>query len=466
MDDEARQRIALWRFGVLGPLVSARLEHGDRRAWFRAAAERVHEHPSGRQVKLSARTLESWYQAYRRGGFSALLPQTRNDAGRSRAIGAELGELIVRAKRERPRRSIRRIIRALERAGAVEIGELSRSSVHRLLQQHGISARPVRGPSAERRSFLTEHAGDLWIGDALHGPRVVAEGGLAKTILFSELDCATRYVIESRFVIADGERPEDHERGLRMALLKGGLPRDYYVDRGAAYVAGSLRSITAELGIRLMHAGSGDAEAKGAIERWHRTWREEVGDELGERELDLAALNAFHWAWLEQEYHARAHDTTERAPREHWLSEIAAGRVRPLPRGVNLEDVFLHRVRRRVRKDGTVKFRGQLFEVRPELSQKQVELRFLPDDLDALPKVFLDQRFVCDTVPLDRIRNASRQRRRDLGSPDPLSPGSELDPLGLIARDHYERTRGHAHAQRDADFRRLLEEEDNEEQED
>jgi hypothetical protein len=31
MDTERRRAIALFRFGVLGALVSARLEHGDRR---------------------------------------------------------------------------------------------------------------------------------------------------------------------------------------------------------------------------------------------------------------------------------------------------------------------------------------------------------------------------------------------------------------------------------------------------
>jgi hypothetical protein len=30
MNEEDRQSIALFRFSVLGPLVSARLEHGDR----------------------------------------------------------------------------------------------------------------------------------------------------------------------------------------------------------------------------------------------------------------------------------------------------------------------------------------------------------------------------------------------------------------------------------------------------
>jgi transposase InsO family protein len=443
VDDDDRQRIALWRFGVLGPLVSARLEHGDRRAWFRAAAERVHEQPSGRLVQLSARTIEGWYLAYRRGGLAALRPETRSDAGDSRAIRTEVAELLVRAKQEKPRRSIRRLIRMLERAGVARPRELSRSSVHRLLASHGVSARPVRGASAERRSFILEHAGDLWIGDALHfSPVLGPDGRLGKAILFSELDCATRYVIESRFTLARGERPEHHEHGLKTALRKAGRPREYYVDRGPGYVAGSLRAITAELGVRLLLTGPGDAEAKGAIERWHRTWREEVGDEIGERALGLDELNALHWAWLEQEYHARIHDTTRRAPREHWLSEVAAGHVRSLPRGLELDEVFLHRAPRKVRKDGTVRFRGQLLEVRPELSGREVELRFDPTDARGKPTVYVDRVFVCDTVPLDRLRNATRVRRRDLGAPDPRVEPTGLDPLALIERDHYARIRG------------------------
>src|SRR3989442_545939 len=63
--------------------------------------------PDGTRVQLSARTIEAWYHAYRCGGFQALFPRDRGDRGRSRAIGAEIAEHILRAKRERPRRSIR-----------------------------------------------------------------------------------------------------------------------------------------------------------------------------------------------------------------------------------------------------------------------------------------------------------------------------------------------------------------------
>jgi transposase InsO family protein len=389
-------------------------------------------------VKLSPRTIEAWFYAYRRGGLEALGRQPRCDRGQTRAIAPEVAELIVRAKREKPRRSLRRIVRMLERAGVVRPGELNRSTVHRLLTAHGISRRPKRGPSAERRSFLVEHAGDLWMGDALHGPRVIApDGQIRKSYLLSQIDVATRYLPHSYFALR--ESAIEHEYGLRQAVLKAGRPRTYYVDLGAAYIARSLRAICGELGIHLVHTAPRDCEAKGAIERWHRTWREEVGDELPEHPLTLAELNALHWAWLATEYHARTHSTTTRAPREHWLAQ--AHHLRALRPGTHLEEIFLHRAERKVRKDGTVRWGGGLLEVRPELVGKVVELRYDPNEESARPRVFLHGRFVCDTVPLDRYRNASRSRRRDPGAGDPTVEPTGIDPLALIEREHYERTR-------------------------
>ena len=440
MDDEEKQDLAIWRLGVLGPLISARLEHGDRQRYFTQAASRTHQMPDGRHITLSPRTIESWYYSYKNGGLKGLMPGERSDRGRSRAINAEVADLIIRAKNEKPRRSIRRIIRMLERARVVRQGELSRSSVHRLLQARGLSGRPVRGPAAERRSFLVEHGGDLWMGDAMHGPRVLApNNSIKKSYLLTQFDGATRYVPHSYFALS--EDAVAHEHGLRQAICKYGLPRTYYVDRGAAYRARSLRLICAELGIRHVLCDPGDCEAKGGIERWHRTWREEVGDELPEHPIPLADLNAIHWAWLATEYHRRKHETTGRIPLEHWLAE--AEYLRPVGRDISLREVFLHRVRRTVRKDGTVRFRGQLLEVRADLTGPKVELRFDPasDDPDELPRVFVGGRFVCDTVRLDRYKNATRRRRRHAGKPTPDAPATGLNPLAQIQAEHYDRTR-------------------------
>jgi putative transposase len=436
-NEDGKQALALWKLGILGPLMSARLGHGDRCQYLREAAGRTHQMPDGRFVELSVRTIESWFYAYRKGGFRALFPKTRSDRDQTRSIRPDVADLLIRAKREKPRRSIRRIIRMLERARIVTPGELSHSSVHRLLCVHGASHRPPRGPSAERRSFIHEHASDLWVGDALHGPMVIAsDRQIRKAYLLSQIDCATRLITHSYFALSEGSASQEH--GFKQACLKHGIPRAYYVDLGSAYVAHSLRLICAELGIRLLHTGPKDCEAKGVIERWHRTWREEVGDELPEHPIPLAELNAKHWAWLSAEYHARIHDTTKRIPREHWLAE--APYLREFPRGKNPDEVFLHREKRKVRKDGTVRFRGELLEVRAELVGKEIELRFDPKEEARLPQVFLENRFVCDTVLLDRLKNATRVRQRSLGSPDPGFQPTGIDPLTQFEDEHYRRT--------------------------
>jgi transposase InsO family protein len=437
MNDDEKEALALWRLGVLGPLMSARLEHGDRKALFEEAALRTHQMPDGRWRKLSSHTIEDWYYAYKKGGFKALFPQTRSDRNQTRAIRPEVAKLLLKAKRENPRRSVRRIIRMLERARVVKPKELSKSSVHRWLLANSVSKRPHRGPAAERRSFIFEHASDLWVGDALHGPQVIGpENSLRKSYMLSQIDCATRYVPHSYFALSEGSSEQEH--GLKQGCQKHGLPCTYYVDLGSAYISKSLRLICAELGIRLLHTGVKDCEAKGVIERWHRTWREEVGDELPKEPMTLAELNAKHWAWLSAEYHARLHDTTKRAPREHWLSE--AEFLRKIPLGKNLDEVFLHREKREVRKDGTVRWSGLLLEVIPELVGEKIELRFDPKDEKTNPRVFKNNRFVCDTVLLDRLKNARRKRRRNLGEPSPHVEKSGLDPLKLIEDEHYHRT--------------------------
>ena len=325
----------------------------------------------------------------------------------------------------------------MERARVVERGQLSKSSVHRLLKAAGISSRPPREARRERRAFLPEHASDLWMGDALHGPRVRADGRVRKAYLLSVIDAATRFVLYSQFFLSEGV--VDHEPAFKHAIYTAGLPRAYYVDRGSAYRARSLTRICGELGIQHILTKQQDAEAKGAIERWHRTWREEVFDELPEEPLPLDELNAIHWAWLRTEYHARVHSTTQRPPLEHWLAQGEF--LRAVPRGISLEEVFLRRAYRTVRKDGTVRFFGSWIEVPGELVGERIELRYDPSQPDKNPMVYKDGAFFCDTRPLDRVANADAKRRTLPADPEVEFEPTGLDPLALIVQEHYDLVR-------------------------
>lgn len=430
MDEQRRRELALWRYSILGSIVSARLEHGDRKQCFDEAAERVYQHPDGRSVRLSARTIEDWYYRWRKHGLVGLEPSTRADAGTTK-LDEKVCELLRRAKREKPRRSVRRLIAIFERAKLVPKGSLSRSTVYRMLTRSGLAGRPSRAQTKERRSFLVEHGGDLWMGDALHGPRVRTPSGPRKSYLVSIMDAATRAIVRSEFFL--GEGAVEHERLLIEALRVYGRPRTYYVDRGAAYMAESLALGCAQLGIHLLHTEPRDCQAKGAIERWHRTWREEVGDELPTEPLVLEELNAKHWAWLSAEYHARLHSTTGRAPFEHLLAEVA--HHRPLPRDLDVADLFLRRERRKVRADGTVQLHGRVFEVAFHLPGQWVELRTHPANPELRPRVFVDSEFIGEAIPLDLHRNATRRRRR--AQPEPALEPTGINPLGDLEREHY-----------------------------
>lgn len=437
---------ALWRYSVLGPLVSARLEHGDQRNLIREASSRRHENPDGVLVKLSARTIEGWLYAWRRGGLDALERDDRGDRGTTR-IREELQELLVALKRENLRRSIPRLIRMLERSGEARRGELTKSSVQRFLKRQHLSARGP-GEPRERRSFLHSTPGELWMGDVLHGPRVLAGGRVRKSYLIAFIDSATRFVPAAELRLS--ESAVDHEYALKQAFLKSGLPGAIYLDNGAAQTAKSLAYILADLGVHLVHAEARDPQAKGAIERWNRTFREEVESELPAEPLPIEEVRSFIWSWLSVEYNDRVHSTTGRSPRQQWLSSSSV--ARSVPAHLDLDEVFLHRQSRVVRGDGTVRFRGRFLEVRSSLVGEEVELRFDPHEDDPRVRVWAQGEFVCDATALDREANAYRKRHRPPQKPGgPPAAPTGLNPLELLREEHLKKRRPHTKDAGDAD---------------
>ena len=120
-----------------------------------------------------------------RHGIAGLTPKTRVDRGQSK-IAAPIQEAILAAKRDNPKRSIRQLKQLLQSSGEAARDSLSRSAIHRLLKQHGISR--MSGSSSlpeEKRSFVAESAGAIWYGDVLHGPRVTVGGRSRKVLLIA-----------------------------------------------------------------------------------------------------------------------------------------------------------------------------------------------------------------------------------------------------------------------------------------
>lgn len=418
----------LFRLSVLGPLISReRLERGELQQIIRDLAEREYAIPGTRRRHLGEKTIQGWYYSWRRQGMAGLVPQARQDRGQSK-LAPTIQEAILTAKRDNPRRSIRQIQHLLEAAGTVAHDSLSRSTIHRLLQNHGVSRMTGSASLAEeKRSFVAATANTIWYGDVMHGPKVPIRGKLAKAYLVTLFDDASRLVAHSAF--CPGETALDIEGVLKQALLKRGRPIKLVVDNGAAYRAQTLQGICARLGIHLIHCRPYAPEGKGKLERWHRTCRDQFLSELDERLITgLDDLNARLWAWLEQVYHRRPHaGLGGMTPLARYQQDLP--QIRTLgPLAPQLDALFLHRVSRLVRKDGTVSFQGDRFEVPFELSGKTVRLVVDPHVGTVVGVENENGETVGQATPLDTLANLNRTRRK----PDPVvTPVTGTGPNGV-----------------------------------
>ena len=413
--------VALFRLSVLGPLVSReRLGRGELQQIIRELALREYAIPGSRRRLVGEKTIEAWYYAWRKKGIDGLAPKPRADAGASK-IPPELQSALLAAKRDNPRRSIRQLRQLMESSGQAAQGDLSRSAIHRLLQQHGLSRMPGSATlPEERRSFVAEQAGSIWYGDVMHGPAVSAGGRRRKVYLVSLIDDASRLVAHSAFCL--GETALDIEGVLKQAVLKRGLPRKLVVDNGSAYRAHTLQGICARLGIHLIYCRPYAPEGKGKLERWHRTFRDQFISELDEGRVDgLDDLNARLWAWVEQVYHRTPHGGLDgQTPLARYQRDLP--KIRALgQRAAQLDAIFHHRISRFVRKDGTVSYQGNRFEVPYELAGKTIRLVVDPH-AETVVGIEDDQANSLGTAtPLDAEANLHRRRRK----PDPEGPAGQ-----------------------------------------
>ena len=414
-------KMALFRLSVLGAMVSReRLQRGELQQLIRELAQREYAIPDSRRTRLGEKTIEAWYYAWKRDGIEGLAPKIRTDRGLSK-LAPEIQESILNAKRDNPRRSIRQIRQLLENSGvANEV--LSRSSIHRLLQTHGLSR--VTGSASlleEKRSFTAEFAGSIWYGDVLHGPTIPTANGMRKAYLVSLMDDASRLIAHSAFCL--GETALDIEGVLKQAVLKRGLPKKLVVDNGAAYRSATLQGICARLGIHLIYCRPYAPEGKGKLERWHRTFRDQFLSELDTAYiLDLADLNARLWAWIERLYHQTPHSGLNGlTPLARYQQDLLKIRTLGL-RAAKLDAIFLHRVARFVRKDGTVSYEGKRFEVPFELSGQTVQLVVDPHTETVVGVENSAGESLGLATLLDAVANTQRTRRK----PQPADPAAPL----------------------------------------
>lgn len=376
MREDRRRKEALFRYAVLGELLHRALQRGELGCGLRERAAKLWRGPDGRERRYAAKTLEEWFYAYRHHGFDGLLPRPRKDRGRVRALTAEVEELIVALKREDPGRSAPLILKELELSGRLRRGQVSVSTIQRLLRRAGLSGprREIERPARLRWQATT--CGELWQGDALHGPALFdpSAGRALRVKIFALLDDRSRLV---PYLRADFHETQQAFLTVFLgAILRRGIPRALLLDNHGSFSGADVEVACAKLRTRLVFTRPHDGPAKGKIERFWRTLRAHVLDRLDMSKVEtLDDLNLRLSAWVEAEYNDRAHASLGgKTPLEVW--EEDAEEIRWVEDAASIEVAFTHTIQRAVRLDSTCQIYGGHFEVPPEFRGRAVEITY------------------------------------------------------------------------------------------
>jgi putative transposase len=402
LNEQTREKIALFRFGLIAPLVNGQVVPKE---YLAEMENRIHLVPYYGERKIASKTIQEWHLHYRRNGFEALKPKGRSDRGDIRKLSPDDLDQILELRKKSPHMPVSVFYEQLIKQGEINKKQISYSTINRMCKKHNLIGKKM-GDEPERKRFAHDRINVLWQGDLSHGPYVPMNGKPKKTFLIAYIDDCSRIVPFAQFFSSekfDGLRIVTKE-----ALLRRGKPNSIYTDNGKIYRSETLQYACAQLGITVIHTLPYDPKSKGKVERFFKTVQTRFYPLLDNAPANsLQELNDRFWHWLEEDYHRRIHSSLEgKTPHEVFHSQMET--VRFLEDHSVLESIFLKREQRKVKADGTITLMKELYEVPPRFIGQSIDIRL--DDQDVF--VYEEGKQVAKLKKVNMKDNAHVKRNR------------------------------------------------------
>lgn len=378
MEQNQKHEIALMRYSVISPLITGLQEdYPSLDAFFRAASVKGVTAPDGSIRKYAPATIENWYRAYKSGGFDALLPAGRSDAGKPRKLDDELQEQIRYLKTNYPRMSAAAIYRQLQDNGSIRQGELSESTINRYINLLALELKTTN--NQDMRRYERPHINEVWCGDSSVGPYLkTPDGKKHKLYIIALIDDASRFITGVDIFYNDNF--VNLMSVMKSAVAKYGRPKLFNFDNGSAYKNRQMELLAARIGSTLNYCRPYTPTAKAKIERWFRTMKDQWMASLDIRDfhsLDELRGNLLAWVHL---YNNTPHASLNgKTPQERFFSEPE--QIRRLP-PEQLDKDFLLEIERRVSSDSVIVIDQVEYEVDFRFAKQRIRLRYSPDMKD------------------------------------------------------------------------------------
>jgi len=427
-----RMRWALFRFGVVSPLLTSPPEPGELAKLLDELAARTYQHPvTHLTMRVGRSTLERWfYTAKNTQGqpVEALERKVHALAGKHPTVHDKLRAAIEAQHRAHPRWSFKLHHDNLLALAKLEpeVGPVPSVTVLRRFmkgrgltkqkaprRRHGSAEQDAAFQAREKRSFEVGHVHALWHSDFHQCSRgvVTEDGKWKRPVALAFLDDCSRAVCHMQWYLHEDAQSFVH--GFSQALLKRGLCRKLLTDNGKPMTAHEVEEGCARLSIEHDTTLPYTPEQNGKQESfWGRVEGRLIAMLEGERELTLQKLNEATQAWIELDYQRSVHSELGKTPLERMLEGPSV--VRPSPSAEVLRRAFRTEVvRTQRRSDGTLTVHGVRFELpsRYRVLLRPV-VRYARWDLSSIDLV--DHRtgaHLATLLPLDKLKNADGLRR-------------------------------------------------------
>lgn len=436
MDEERRQKWANFRFEVIAPLLDEKLDLAERAELRRKILATTYTTPDGKSWRIAERTLRNWLNRYQSGRLKELENRRNKTYGEMKALDEKVLEEAKELRERMRTRSIQDILMHLKFTSNIDVSKISASTLNRHLNRVGASKDKGYSERGTFQHFQKEHINQTWQSDCSDGIYLPDPGGLRtmrQTILITCIDDASRFCVYGQFYWA--EQLVNLLDCFKSALMARGRPVCLYTDNGPIYKANDLRSICAELGIRLKHSEPHQPEGKGKQERHYLTIQTRFYKEAKKAGIaTLHELNEFFWAWLDECYHRVKHSSLKTTPLARWQQEEESIERLSAER---LQQAMQLRNRRTVdAKTALIRLNGKRYQASQYLAGRRIHVRWPFDDDSALnvwsEGVFVEraEQFEPD-VDIDYTKRPQRASKKE--EPKVLDCSKRLR-LSLVAR--------------------------------
>ena len=273
MSEERRQQLAEFRFEVIAPLLDERIDGAEKTRLRKEILATTFTTPDGKTWQISARTLRNWLKRYKRTRKIDELKNCRSKTlGLMKALDEKVLEEAVELREKMRDRSIPDILMHLKFTSNTDVSKIAASTLNRQLNRVGATKEKNHAERGGFQPFEKEHINQTWQSDCSDGiylPDPLGLKEVRQTVLITCFDDASRFCVFGQFYWT--EQLLDLLDCFRNALTARGLPSCLYTDNGPIYRAKNLKSICADLGIKLKHAEAYKPQGKGKQERHYLT---------------------------------------------------------------------------------------------------------------------------------------------------------------------------------------------------